>query len=261
MFGNIATQIIGYYAIAALLIPLGYGHLKLRRWTRPFLLALLRSWLVVGLPLVVVFFFILVASKELSLIAIVTAAVFSVLSYLVAPGMLSRLYQSRNVRLTFETTDPEPCAIEEVPIPILALCFLYLFYALVLHVPIFFNGIFPFFGTLLFDLEGILLVAISILLLLLLAWGTLSSRIWAWWGALAYFGLVTFSAIFTFLRSSYFDILSNMRFPPTEMEILDEVPLQGFHLTIFFGIPLLATLVVIVLSKRYFNARSAALNQ
>ena len=31
MFGNIAGQIIGYYMIAAVLIPLGYGHLAKAR--------------------------------------------------------------------------------------------------------------------------------------------------------------------------------------------------------------------------------------
>ena len=29
MFGNIASQIVGYYLIAALFIPLGYGHLTI----------------------------------------------------------------------------------------------------------------------------------------------------------------------------------------------------------------------------------------
>jgi hypothetical protein len=32
MFGNIASQIVGYYLAAAVCIPLGYGHLKTRRW-------------------------------------------------------------------------------------------------------------------------------------------------------------------------------------------------------------------------------------
>ena len=32
MFGNIACQIIGYYVIAAVFIPLGYGHVRMRRW-------------------------------------------------------------------------------------------------------------------------------------------------------------------------------------------------------------------------------------
>ena len=67
MFGNIASQIIGYYLIAAMSIPLGYGHLKIRRWARTLSLTLLSSWLVVGAPLIVVVFFILAGSKDLSL--------------------------------------------------------------------------------------------------------------------------------------------------------------------------------------------------
>jgi len=260
MFGNIACQIIGYYVIAMVFIPLGYGHLQVRRWARTLSLTLLWFWLVVGMPLVVVFFFILVASKELPPTAALVAVVLLALSYLAVPGLLIRFYQSRNVRLTFETKDPRPYGIERFPIPMLVLCSLYLFYAIVLHMPIFFNGIFPFFGIFLFDLQGILLLDVSIALLLCLTWGTLKSRIWAWWGALIYFGLMTFSSIFTFLQSSYLDILKRMRFPPTEMEFLDGVPLQGFHLAVFFGIPLLATLGVIILSKRHFRTENLALS-
>jgi len=256
MFGNIAGQIIGYYAVATLCIPLGYGHFRVRRWARTLSLALLWFWLVVGMPLVIVFFFILVASKDLSLAAVVIAVILLALSYLAAPGLLIRFYQSRNVRLTFETKDPKSYGIEKLPLPILVLSALYLFYAVVLHLPIFFSGIFPFFGVFLFDLSGIVLLDVSIALLVCIAWGTLKSRAWAWWGALIYFGLMTFSSIFTFLRSSYADILSGMRFPPTEMEFLDGVPLQGYHLAAFFGIPLLATLGAIVLSKRHFRTKN-----
>ena len=64
MFGNIAAQIVGYYLIAAVAIPLGYGHLKRRRWARPLALALLWFWLVVGIPLGTLFCLVLLGSKE-----------------------------------------------------------------------------------------------------------------------------------------------------------------------------------------------------
>jgi multisubunit Na+/H+ antiporter MnhB subunit len=67
MFGNIASQIVGYYLIAIVLIPLGYGHLKVRRWARTLALTLVGFWLVVGVPLIVVFAFVAVTSKDLSL--------------------------------------------------------------------------------------------------------------------------------------------------------------------------------------------------
>jgi hypothetical protein len=260
MFGNIACQIIGYYVIAAVLIPLGYGHLRGHRWARTLSLALLWSWLVVGLPLTIVFFLILVASKELSLAAVIIAAVLCGLSYFVAPGLLIGFYRSRNVRLTFEARDPRSYGIERLPIPILVLCTLYLLYAMVLHMPIFFNGIFPLFGTFLVEMQGILVLDALIAALLCLTWGTFKSRLWAWWGALVTLGLMTFSSILTFLQSSYVEILETADFPPTEMAFLDGVPLQGFHLAVFFGVPLLATLGIIIALRQHFGAANRALS-
>jgi hypothetical protein len=122
MFGNIASQIIGYYVIAMVLIPLGYGHLKTRRWARTLSLTLLWFWLVVGIPLTIVFLFILVTAKDLSLATVLIVIVLLALSYLVIPGVLIWFYRSRNVRLTFETRDPRSYWIERLPIPILVLC-------------------------------------------------------------------------------------------------------------------------------------------
>jgi hypothetical protein len=255
MFGNLATQIIGYYVVAILLIPLGYGHLRLRRWARNLALTLLYAWLVLGVPLIIVFLFILVTAKDLSPIAALAAVFLLGLSYLILPGLLIRYYQSRHVRLTFEGRDPEPHWIEQRPLPVLVLCFLLLFYIVVLHILIFFRGIFPFFGEFLFELEGILAIDFSILCLVWLLWGLARQRVWAWWGALAFFSLLTFSSILTFAKSSYSDILSKLSFPPTEMEALDGLPFQGVHFAVLVGVPLLLTLGAIVLSRRHFGGR------
>jgi len=133
MFGNIAAQILGYYLIAALFIPLGYGHLKVRRWARPLSLTLLWTWLVVGIPLALTFFFILLASKELSFPAVLISAFLSAASYLIVPGLLIRFYRSQDVRLTFEAKDPTSYWIEKRPIPVLVLTALHLFYIITDH--------------------------------------------------------------------------------------------------------------------------------
>jgi hypothetical protein len=258
MFGNIACQIIGYYLIAVLFILLGYGHLRIRRWARPLSLTYLGAWLVLGLPLSVVFLFILLASKEVSPVGALVAVIVLGLLYLVLPGILIRFYQSQDVRSTFETRDPTSYAIERIPVPVLVLCSLYVFYIVVLHTLIFFNGIFPLFGVFLTGFYGIALIDILIACLAFLIWGTFRLRIWAWWGSLLYVGLLTFSSILTFSRSIYLDILSIMRFPPTEMEFLDGLPFQGFHFALFIGIPLFLTLGLIIFSKRYFGATQTA---
>jgi len=254
MFGNIATQIIGYYTIALLAIPMGYGHLKARRWARTLSVSLLWFWLVVGVPLVIIFFLILVSSKELSPVAGLVAAILLALSYVAVPGLLIRFYAGRNVRLTFEHRDPNSYWTERLPIPILVLCCLYLFYALVLHIPIFFRGVFPLFGVFVSGLRGVVLLDVSILYLVLLTWGTLSLRPWAWWGAILYFGLLTVSSLVTLLGASYADILAVMRFPARELEFLDGIPARGVHFAVLIGIPLLLTLGVIILARRHFGA-------
>ena len=261
MFGNIASQIVGYYLIAALFIPLGYGHLKMRRWARTLSLTLLWSWLVVGAPLIVVVFFILAGSKDLSLPVALIALVFLVLSYLVFPELLIRFYRGRNVRRTFETKDATPCWVKDLPMPIPVLSSLYLFYIVVLHILILFNGIFPAWGVFLFGLQGILLLDISIGCLMCLIWGTLRLRLWAWWGAVILLGLFTFSTILTFFRSSYSTILSGLAFPPREMEFLGGLPVQGYHFAVLAGIPLLITLGVAILSKRHFRPGDLVLNR
>jgi hypothetical protein len=253
MFGNLALQIMGYYCIAALALPLGYGHVKLRRWARTLALTLLWAWLVVGVPLAIVFFLILVTAKELSIGAVVAAVLLLGLAYPVLPLLLLRFYRSRDVQATFEAHDAHTYWIERLPLPVLVLAFLYLFYAVVLHVPIFFRGIFPLFGSFLFDLAGISLLTASILGLGLLVWGTLRRRLWAWWAALAYFVLLTVSAILSFVTTTYAHLLAALRFPPFEVDILQGVPLQGWHLALFFGLPLTLTLAAIIRARPCFS--------
>jgi hypothetical protein len=226
-----------------------------RRWARTLSLTLLWFWLVVGMPLTIVFLFILVTAKNLSLATVLIAIVALGASYLVLPGLLIRFYRSQDVKLTFETRDPRSYRIEELPLPILVLCALYSFYAIVLHVPIFFNGMFPLFGDFVYELPGILMLDVSIMLLVCLIWGTWRRNSWAWWSSLVYFGLLTSSSILTFAKSDYLDILSMMKFAPLEMKALQGLPFQGFYFAVFFGVPLLITLGLIIASKRHFKVR------
>ena len=253
MFGNIAAQIIGYYLIAAVYVPLGYGHMTTRRWARKLALTLLWFWGIFGIPLIVVFLFTLFSSKELSIAGGLIALILAGLAYFLAPWLLMRFYRSRDVRLTFEARDPKATWIDDLPQPVLVLGALLSFFIVVLHIPIFFRGIFPFFGLLLTDLAGILMIDVSIFCLAGLTWGVLKLKPWAWWGSLVFLSLLTLSVFVTFSQYGLLDILASLRFPPTEMEILDGLPFHGFHLALALGVPLLITLGLLVFSKRYFG--------
>ncbi len=255
MFGNIAAQIVGYYLIAMVCIPLGYGHLKRLRWARTLSLTSLGFWLVAGVPLMVVFLFVLFTAKELSIPVALIVLVSLALSYPAVPVVLLWFYRSRDVRLTFEKKNPRSCWIETLPQPVLVVCAVCLFCIVVLHLLILFNGLFPVFGILLNDIPGILVIDLSILWLVCLIWGLLRLKIWAWWGSVVYFALLACSMILTLSVSSLSDILSATRLAPFEMGILQDVPLAGVHLAPLVGIPLLLTLGLIVFARRYFKGQ------
>jgi hypothetical protein len=253
MFGNIAAQIACYYGIAAILIPFGYGHIKRRRWARPLGLALVWCWLVLGIPLGILFVLVLLASKETSLAWAIVAIVLVGAAYLILPRLLLRFYKSRDVRLTLESRDPHPHWLEGRPIPIFVLCLLYAFYGIVLHILLLFNGLFPLFGRFLISLPGIVALDLAILLLVLLVWGTFWQKAWAWWGSMVYWSAMTLSVAISFASTGYLELLSIADFPARELEFLDGIPLQGYHLALFFGLPLLATLALLSASRRCFG--------
>jgi len=255
MFGNIALQVAGYYLAAVLLVPLGYGHLRLRRWARSLALALLWTWLLLGVPLLAVVFFMAVSVKDFSAAGGVAFVVLLAASYLVVPWLGIRFYEGRHVRGTFEAHDARPGALEARPLAILVICLLDLFFLVALHVPLLFGGLFPAFGTLLGGLEGIYVIDAAVLLLGLLLWGTWRQRAWAWWGSAAYYALLAATWIVTFAQTSYAELLAWLRLAPVEMQAMSGIPLQGYEVGLFAGLPMLACLGVLVASGRHFGQR------
>jgi len=254
MFGNIASQIIGYYLIAAVLIVVGYGHLKMRRWVRKLSLALLWFWLVAGGTLSVAAFLILSATKELPYEVALFAIIILGLSYFVLPWLLIKFYNSQKSKEIFSTKEDKHYWTDNISHQLIALCLLYFFYIVVFHILILFKGIYPVFGLFVYGFDGIFLIDISIMCLAFLIWGTLRQRLWAWWGGVIFTGLFAVSTVVTFLRTSYADLLSMLSFPPAEMSILEALPVQGYHLAVLAGVPLILTWVMAILSKRcYMN--------
>jgi hypothetical protein len=254
MFGNIAAQIAGYYLIAAVLVPLGIGHIRLRRWARTLAITLAWTWLVIGAPIVILAGFILLGTKDLTLPAALSALIILALLYLVLPGLVVRFYGGANVRRTFDAADAGGVDLEKIPMQILVLAALFLFFTVVMHLLILFNGIYPAFGVFLYGLPGIALIDISILCLIVLIWGILRRHPWAWWGTVILWGLFTVSLCLTWVNTDYPSLLAGLAFPAREMDMLDGIPLQGFHLAILTGIPCFITWILALASKRFFQA-------
>lgn len=252
MFGNITMQILGYYIIALICIPLGYGHLKKYIWVQKISLTLLWVWFIVGIPILPILFFIIVTSKELSLLFIILSAILCLLSYTLIPALLIKFYKSKSVEMTLNINEKKYNFIKNYPISLIMMMILYIFYIYAFHILLFFKGIFPFFGQWLTDLKGFIFISISILFFVVLIIGTLNRKLWSWWASFFYFCFFIVSSIVTLLFSNFSEIVTLLNFPATETKMLINIPLNGFHLTVIFGIPLILTLGVIIFSKKYF---------
>ena len=253
MFANIAAQVMGYYLVALVFIPLGYGHLRLRDWARPLALTYVTVWLVLGLPLSLTVLFMLFSVKDLSVAAGVFFLVLAVFGYPVAPLLLVRFYRWRRVVGVFTYQPDQDGGWSTAPILSRALVVLSLFFALALHTAIFLNGSFPLFGGWLHGLQGIMLLDVSIWLLAFLAWTALKRYRWSWWIGAAVYAALLATVASTLVVTDFQNLLIGLNLPERELVLLGGMPLEGWHLALFAGIPLAATLGLWVSARRYFN--------
>ena len=255
MFANITVQVVVYFLTGALLAFIGYGHFRFRRWSAQLSRCLMWAWLFIGLPVIAMVYFLLLASKEVTPAAAVLALVVLGLSYFVLPGLVIRYFGSPKAGRFYEAADPGTRWTDRIPARIAVLSILYSFCVFGLLVLLLLKGIFPVFGTFVYGTGGIVLIAVTTLFFVLLIWGTLRQRIWAWWGACLLLGLLTVSAVSAFLCTGYSAVLAGLSFPPSEMQFLAAIPAQGWHLAVLAAIPLLSILSAAALSKRFFGNR------
>jgi hypothetical protein len=258
MFANITIQIAGYYVIAVLCIPLGYGHLRLRWWARAMMTTLLVDWLIVGLPLSLSALLILVTSKGVSPVGLPFLALGLVLLYPVLPIVLLRFYRSPLAQRAFRAADAPPGWLSGTPEVLKVATSLLLFIALTLHFPLLFGGFFPLFGQVVLGLPGVLMLDVSIAIAVALTWGFVRRCYWSFWCAVAFLLFLTASSVVTFLTTPPSDILAELPFAPREMEALSGIPVRGYHLALSVGAIQAAMLIAVVASRQSFSRGSGS---
>ncbi len=253
MFAIITVQVVGYYALALICIPLGYGHLKLHRWARKVTVTLLWDWIALGLPCSIVAFLLLITSKNFSPGSLPILGMIFLLIYPIAPLLMLKFYNSRRVQDLYKTQAPHEGWIDRTPLSILVSGSLIIFFIIVLHIPLLFNGIFPFWGKFTSGMQGVQLIDLSVIILIFLTWGVLNRKLWSWWGSILYLTLLIITSTMTFLTNSPDNILAQMKFAPFEQEIFLKIPIQGYHFAFIFVLPLLISLSILLTFKRYFE--------
>lgn len=262
-FGALVGQNIGYYLIAALLIPAGIGHLRLRRWALTITQLYLWFWLGAGIVLIINMLLLLPVAFSLDLPGellsqrLLIIGLFSIITLVLVPVAALWFYRSEKVKAVFEEHDPKRYWTERYPFPLLALLLLYLIMIIVMHMALFFQSIFPMFGRIMLGRPPVYIISLCILILGILIYGTVQLKTWAWWASLVYLSLLTISSIMTFTQVGFYDIMLLMKLPAFEMDFLDALTLlHDYYLVGLIAIPLLIALGLLTYSKRYFGTSS-----
>lgn len=257
MFAYITVLVLGYYALAVICIPLGYGHLTLKLWAQKMTLTLLWDWIILGLPLSLIGFLMLLASKSLPQNSIPVLIASFLLIYPILPLGLIWFYRSKRVQQVFIHRTDYDAWFEQTPQLVLIVGSLLIFFIIVIQFPLFLNGIFPVFGKFVVGSQGVMIISLVTIVLIFLSWGTLRSKLWAWWGSIILQSILIISTALTFPKYTLKNMIALMKFAPKELDMLKNIPVQSYQLLIFFITPLFVTLIILIISKSHYIRESS----
>ena len=265
---QIIPGVVIYGIVAAVLVGLGIGSCKLRRWARALSLIVAWSWLAVGVISMGMMAFLLPSilkaapvpqgqalPQSAMLVVMVVTMLFMGVLFVVVPGILVMFYQSRHVRATCEAQDPSPCWTDACPLPVLAMSLWLGLGALsMLALPLSTNGVLPLFGRLLSGVAGSLCCVGFAALWAYCAWAVYRLRAVGWWLGLISICVMTASTWVTFTQIDLLEMYRVMGYPERQIEAMKQFSFLRSHGMAYFSlvgaIPMLGFLLFV---KRYFR--------
>jgi hypothetical protein len=220
-----------YLVLAVVLVWLGIGSIKARRWALTLTVVLSWMWLIIGSAGMV--FFVLFAGPMMSaameqqakmppqflvIIQIVTGSCVGCI-YILLPALFLVFYQRESVRATCQRRDPQIPWTDRCPMPVLALSILSAFSAAFMPTTAATGFVMPVFGMVLSGAAGAAVILPLTLAMAYLAWGTYRLQMAAWWGTLLLFIVGSLNMI-TFSQDGLMEMYRKMQMPAAQLEML-----------------------------------------
>ncbi|HTL18931.1 MAG TPA: hypothetical protein VL793_16960 [Patescibacteria group bacterium] len=265
---QLIPAMLTYIVLSIVLISVGIGSIKARRWARALSLVLGWSWLLVGFLSVVMMTFVFPDVIKNSqprgqqvppaavLIGLLFALAFMSIFLVAVPGALVLFYRSRHVNATCQTRNPSPSWTDACPLPVLALTLWIGLGALgALSMPVSTHGVIPVFGKILSGVAGSLCCVALALLWGYCAWMLYRLQSTAWWVTLITLCVVTISAAVTFSQISLPDLYQAMGYSEHQIDAIKQFSFfQGNRMVYWSMACLLPMLGFLLYVKRYFRS-------
>lgn len=261
-----------YGGLAVVLVWLGIGSIKVRRWARALLLIFAWSWLVMGvmmmLVMVVIFPKLLaninnampagqqqVPPAVMVSIMVVTFLIIGFI-FILIPAVWVFFYGSRHVKATCEARDPVPRWTDACPLPVLAVS-LWLWFGVPMLVvmPLAYHGVVPFFGVFITGALGGFFYLLLAAIWAWAAWRLYRLDVRAWWVLLLALVLFSVSSVLTYMHHDIAEMYQLMGYPDAQIEQMQKSGLlMGKNmawLTVCSMVPFLGYLLFV---KKYLTS-------
>lgn len=251
-FAYLVIQNSAYYIIAFLLIPIGLGLFKLKNWGLKLSLNLLYIWIILGISILSGFILsVPQLIQKLNLSTLVLITLLLVLTGIVIPFILIKIFNSKSFQLVFKPKNSN--WIDKVPQIILLICSLNVLFILLLHSCALFQFIFPFFGKIILHREAVLYLTSAIFILAILTYGIWIKHILAFWGLLIYYTAMIISIILTFNQYTLPDIINILKLSSYEQTQI--IPLITIFLNANLASILVTFLFIVLFLCIYFRKK------
>ena len=262
---------LGFYVVlTVVLVWLGLGSIRARRWARALSLVLGWCWFAAGIATIVMFVLIMpkimqgfgegnqgpppAARVMMMLIPLVILGIF----FILVPGSMVLFYRSKHVKATCQARNPAVCWTDACPLPVLGLSVvLGLGTVSLLMMPWAYNGVMPFFGVLLSGIRGSAMLLAVAGLWGYAAWACYRLRTVGWWVVFVTMLLYGLSNVMTFLQVDFKEMYRLMGVPEDQIQLLSQIPLfQGngmFVVVGVMGVFFVLALGYILFVKRFFR--------
>jgi hypothetical protein len=175
--------------------------------------------------------------------------------FLVAvPAALVFFYNSRHVKATCESRDTTRRWTDACPLPVLAVaCWLWFGSVIMLFLPFAYNGVMPFFGTLVSGPTGVMFAIALAAAELWLGVMWYQIKVAGWWGLAVAIVLLGLSSYVTFSRVDMLEMYQKMGYPEAQIDLIRKQGLLSKQFVLWLSTAWLPLLLVYMLwVKRLF---------
>ncbi len=270
--GTYLLGALNYGVIAIVLITLGIGSIRARRWAWALTLILSWVWLaggVLGTTLITAVLPSAFASgfrraaavnpngAELPTGIVAVILTFVIMGFavflVVLPLIFVLFYRRKDVEETCKRRDPVERWTDRCPLPVLAASLLFACGAAYYLLMSFTTPMIPFFGRYLTGIPGAIGCLMHAVIDAVLAVWFFRKQLLGWWVAIAVLILQTISAAITFTRGDLLQAYSRLGWKSAQLQAMSDNPMFHGHLMLWWSLLfLLLYLGYMVWVKRYF---------